>query len=61
MAGSCNGGMAVVGLAGFVMFCCIKSLMDGVIVGVCSGNGLAVYADRDVEGGGRESGIRGSA
>ena len=51
----------MVGLTGVVIFCCINSLMDGVIDGVGSCNGLLVYTDRGVEGGGRDSGIRGSA
>ena len=52
--------MVVVGLAVFALFCCINSLMDGAAEGVGCGSGLAVYDDRDADGGGVESGMRDS-
>ena len=58
--GKCKGGVVVVGLAVLALFCCINSLMDGAAEGVGCGSGLAVYVDRDADGGGVESGMRDS-
>ena len=59
--GNCRGGIVIVGVAVLTLFCCMNSLIDGSAEGVGCGNGLAVYVDRDENGGGLESGMRDTA